>query len=127
MWNLVSARLVAFDRWQPLEEDIAGGMGVSSPICFFNTSSSEAVVVSPLTQAMHLSPWHRRWKASSNVIAVGQGQSYWGIDRDLLSLPAGFKVEVILVYSPNGIGMVSFCQCISMCVRACVCVYASTN
>jgi hypothetical protein len=73
----------------------------------FNTSGSDAVIVSPLSNVMHVSPWHRKWVTSDPHFPVTEGQSYWGIDRGLDSLPPGFKAEVIVVYSPAGVGKVT--------------------
>ena len=101
-----AAFVIIITRWNPFKDIIPDGMSASGPLCFFNTSNSDAVVVSPLTQVMHVSPWHRRWDVGPQFSST-EGQSYWGIDRDLISLPAGFKVEVILVYSPDGIRKVS--------------------
>nr|KAG5705753.1 hypothetical protein BaRGS_027412 [Batillaria attramentaria] len=64
----------------------------------------DVIIISPLTKVMAVSPWHRQWKAGYPRYPITEGQSYWGLDRDLVSVPPGFKAEVILLYSPDGVG-----------------------
>lgn len=90
--------------WEPWQQTVADGREASGPLCLFNASGSEAVIISPLTKVMTLSPWHRHWPSTGMGT---EGQSYWGIDRDIETLPPGYKAEVILVYSPYGVGQVN--------------------
>ncbi|XP_025114451.1 uncharacterized protein LOC112576311 isoform X2 [Pomacea canaliculata] len=96
-------RSVRKGRWEPWQQTVADGREASGPLCLFNASGSEAVIISPLTKVMTLSPWHRHWPSTGTGT---DGQSYWGIDRDIETLPPGYKAEVILVYSPYGVGQV---------------------
>ncbi|KAK7495773.1 hypothetical protein BaRGS_00012993, partial [Batillaria attramentaria] len=104
--ELNGADAVSTGKWAPLYNASLppDGINAAGPLCLFNTSSKDVIIISPLTKVMAVSPWHRQWKAGYPRYPITEGQSYWGLDRDLVSVPPGFKAEVILLYSPDGVG-----------------------